>query len=66
MVPTLIALGLTSCRLAYLKGPNKRPFRVRDLFRRVSVRDSTKEQLLLEALFCIAVGIALFIFLSSS
>ena len=57
MAPTVIALGLTFCRLAYTKGPNRRAFRLRDLFRRVSVRDSSKEQLLLEGLFCIAFGV---------
>jgi len=66
MAPTVIALGLTFCRLAYTKGPNRKAFRVRDLFsfRRVSIRDSTKEQLLLEGLFLIALGVVGFRVLS--
>jgi hypothetical protein len=57
MAPTIIIIGLIFCGLAYTKGPNRRAFRLRDLFRRVSVRDSSKEQLLLEGLFCIAFGV---------
>ena len=65
MAPAIMIIGLTFCRLAYTKRPNARTFRIQDLFRRVSIRDSTKEQLLIEGLFCIALGIGGFILFSS-
>jgi hypothetical protein len=65
MAPTIIIIGLTFCRLAYTKGPSTRTFRIRDLFKCVSIRDSTKKQLLIEGLLCIALGIGGLLLFSS-
>ena len=65
MAPACALLGCASCYVAYLKPPDKRPFRVRDLFGTIftprQVGDRTKEQMLIEGIICIALGILCFI-----
>ena len=63
MAPMVIIVGLIFCGFAYTKEPDKRPFRVRDLFRYVPIRESTRLQLLIEGLFGIALGVVGFLVL---
>lgn len=60
MAPSAIIVGLIFCCFAYMKGPDTRPFRIRDLFRRISMREETKQQLLIEGIFLICLGIVVF------
>lgn len=64
MAPMVIVVGVIFCGFACAKGPDTRPFRVRDLFRRIPMREKTKKQLLIEGLFGIALGVGGFIVLS--
>jgi hypothetical protein len=60
MGPGLIIVGIAHCRFAYLKRHDTKRFRIRDLFRRVPIRESSKQQLLIEGLICIALGVVVF------
>ena len=60
MSPALIIVGIAHCRFAYLKCYDTKRFRIRDLLRRVPIRESTKQQLLIEGLVCIALGVVVF------
>jgi hypothetical protein len=65
LAPACVAVGGALCYVAHLKPPNKRRFQVRDLFgttfTRHKVGDQTKEQLLIEGILGIALGIVIFV-----
>jgi len=66
LAPACVLVGCALCYVAYLKPPDKRRFRVRDLFVGTiftphQVGDQTKEQLLIEGIIGIALGILCFI-----
>ena len=61
--PLLVVGGAVLCRFAWLKRNDARPFRIRDLCTAQSIDDSAKQQLLIEGVFGIALGILVFVVL---
>ena len=52
-----LAFGIQWCRAAYLKRHEFQPFRIGDLFANRRFRDKSKQQLLLEGLLAIGLGL---------
>ena len=61
--PLLVVGGAVLCRFAWLKRNDTKPFRIRDLFMAQSIDDSAKQQLLIEGVFGIALGVLVFVVL---
>ena len=60
MAPGLVVFGVIYCRFAYLKWCDTTPFYVWDLFKRIPIHRSSQYRLLIEGLFCICLGLAIF------
>jgi len=58
-----LAFGIQWCRAAYLKRHEFQPFRIGDLFANLRSRDKSKQQLLLEGLLAIGLGVGCIVIL---